>query len=836
MNLIFRQIFIVLAALCISITVPAQEIPLLPGDPAVVKGVMPNGMEYYLVGNPTTKSVADFALVQKTGRLTAPEDSSQTRTEDLAGKAFSSLRRVGPKHAKVCMAHLGVIPGRSGFAEVTDDATIFEFNNVRLDVSNALDSTLLILMDIADMPNYHDDGFLRKWYSPADQAVIVSGDIDPSAVAAKLTSMSYMVPSRPSAGRPSYENEDIGGTAIINDVPGNRGLKEISATWTSERVPREYMNTVQPEIFEMALNTLGATAAGRLKMSLKGMDIPVADVSYEHNCSSEYPYDDSFTLKVTVAQENAAAARDAMASVMASIKTDGAMANEFLTAESSYIQHLIDKASVPVRSNGEYIDICRNAFLYNSSLASSREKLDFHTSRTPPDTMRQRLFNGIAAALIDTLWTPEHPAAVEYEDITIPDTLVNPVAPVKIKLKSSKREPVSGGSIWTFSNGFRVIYKKMASDRMYYSLALNGGYGNIKGLKEGEGAFVADYFGTCRVSGMEADDFVNALRMKGLTMDMNVGLSNTQISGNASYESMPLLMRSLLAVANERTADTEEFEYYMESEYLALDMAQGSLRARMTAIDSIMCPGYAYSPYKVRGRISEGFRDRAEAFYGSQFAKMNDGALILAGNMNEEKLKKILLDYVGHFRTSGKMSERTSVHYQPVSGWSTYTVDGAEDNVDIAYSARMPFTMDNYMAAEIASDVIRQRLTSLGINLSISSNCRIYPEERVNVFISFPEASLKTLSEIRSVLGELLTTEISDEELKPYKETVKHRTAQEMKSPAYWLHAIALRYLDGKDVSTGYAARIDAVTPAKVRYVLDLLNDGCKVEYVTIKR
>ncbi len=836
MNLGFRQIFTILTALCIPIIMPAQDIPVLPGNPAVVKGMTPNGMTYYLVSNPTTKSVADFALIQKTGRLTAPEDSSQTRAADLAGKAFSSLRRVGPEHAKVCMAHLGVIPGRNGFSEVTDDATVFEFNDVRLDVSNGLDSTLLILMDIADRPNYSDDKFLQKWYSPADQAIIVSGDIDPSAVAAKLVNMSYMIPARPSSGRPAYKNENKGGTPMINDVPGNSGLKEISVTWTSERVPREYMNTVQPEIFEMSLNTLGTAAANRLKRNLKDIDIPAADVSYDHICSSEYPYDDLFTLKATVEDRNVAAAKDAIASVIAGIDAEGIMTNEFLIAESSYIQHLTDKSALSVKSNEEYIDICRNAFLYNSSTASSTEKLKFHTSRALPDTMRQRLFNGIAAALIDTLWTPERPMAAEHEDIIIPDTLVNPAVPVKVKLKSSKREPVSGGSLWTFSNGFRVIYRKMASDRMYYSLALNGGYGNIEDMKEGEGAFIADYFRTCRISGMEAEDFINILRMKGLTMDMNVGLSNTLISGNASYESMPLLLRSLLAVTNERTADAEGFDYYMESEYLALDMAQGGMTARMTAIDSIMCPGYAYSPYKVRGRISEGFRDRAEDFYDSQFAKMQDGVLILAGNMNEEKLKKILLDYIGYFRTSGKASKRTSVHYQPVSGWSTYTVDGAEDNVDIAYSARMPFTMENYMAEEIASAVIRQKLTELGIYFSLSGNCRIYPEERVNLLISFPGASLKTLAEIRSILGELQSMEITDEKLKPYKEALKHRISQEMKSPEYWMLSIALRYLDGKDISTSYAAKIDAVTPAKVRYVLDLLSDGSKVEYVTIKR
>ena len=52
----------------------------------------------------------------------------------------------------------------------------------------------------------------------------------------------------------------------------------------------------------------------------------------------------------------------------------------------------------------------------------------------------------------------------------------------------------------------------------------------------------------------------------------------------------------------------------------------------------------------------------------------------------------------------------------------------------------------------------------------------------------------------------------------------------------YWLHVIAMRQLDGKDFTTGYATRIDAVTPEKTSAVLSLLENGTKIEYVIKKR
>ncbi len=834
MNLGFRQIFAILAGLCFAINVPAQDMPVLPADPAVLKGVMPNGMAYYLVTNPDEKGVADFALVQKTGLKTVRDEEG--RVLAAAEGALDSLKRVD---IRKYFSNHEIIPDKEGIIEVTDDATVFRFNNVRLDVGvNVMDSTLLMIMDIADRASYVDDEFINKWYAPADQAVIVSGDIDSKSLVSKLIYMSYMTPFKVSEQRPEYVREAEGHNMSVAE---RNGFAEVSGIWVSDRIPQEYMNTVQPEILEMSFNTLGDAAAGRIRASLKNKDVPVADVSYSHVCSSEYPYEDSFAVHVVVGAEDVGKARESISAVMTSIDSKGLMTNEYIMSEASYLHRLGYEADRPLRSNHEFVDRCRNAFLYNSSLASAKEKLDFHTSRNLPDTMRQRLFNGIASAVIDTVELSSVVPSEPYADIVIPDTLSSPVAPVKLKIKSSRREPVSGGTIWTFSNGIKVVYKKVASERMYYALALNGGYSDVAGLNPGEGAFVGDHFKSYRICGMESSDFMRLLGKEGITMDVTVNLSNMLLDGSIPKRKIPVLLRSLLAVANERTSGSRrDFEYHRACEYLALDYAQGSFMARMTAIDSIMCPGYTYSPYKVKGRMSDDFPEKAGDFYDRQFSKVNDGVLVLVGNVDEEDLKKTLIEYLGHFRTAEGVSKKPVVRYQPVTGWSTYTVDGDSDNVDVAISARMPLTMDNYVAAGLAAMVVNreiaQKLNGSDCKYQFTYNCRIYPEERINAMISMSSASLDDLSAVRTVLNELTSMELSDADLKPYKEALKDHVAKEMKSPEYWVHAIVLRYLDGKDMSTKYASKTDAVTTERVKSILALLDEGCKVEYVTIKK
>ena len=135
----FRQILAVLASLLFAISMPAQDIPVLPDDPAVLKGVTPNGLSYYLVSNKSVIGAADFALVQRNGSITD------------AREALLSLPRVKSQSPQDFLLRHGSAPGRYGYVKASDDAVVFRMENISLTSGRAvLDSTLLMIMDIVD--------------------------------------------------------------------------------------------------------------------------------------------------------------------------------------------------------------------------------------------------------------------------------------------------------------------------------------------------------------------------------------------------------------------------------------------------------------------------------------------------------------------------------------------------------------------------------------------------------------------------------------------------------------------------------------------------------------
>ena len=100
-------LLIVAIQLIFATIVPAQDLPVLAPDPAIKQGVLPNGMTYYVVTNPSTKGCADFSLVQRSGTGTVPE-VSQERCVSVAKEALASLPRIKSTSPQAWLASHGV--------------------------------------------------------------------------------------------------------------------------------------------------------------------------------------------------------------------------------------------------------------------------------------------------------------------------------------------------------------------------------------------------------------------------------------------------------------------------------------------------------------------------------------------------------------------------------------------------------------------------------------------------------------------------------------------------------------------------------------------------------
>ena len=855
MRFLYKHIsclFFMLACL----TLQGQELPSLGAAPEIRQGSLPDGIRYYLVTNASQRGVADFALVQR-GR----QDIAQARGQ------LRELPHFGARAPYRFLADHGVGYAQDGYLSLTGDAALFSFHDVPVAEESVADSTLLMLFDIAAA-------------SGGPQAVVVCGDIDPARIRERMELLSMMVPTlEEKAGASACAWQPSDSLSLLFSRNGGKQVAAIHATFHAERTPRELMNTPQPLISRTYAEALGSIVRDRLERSFRAGGIPLAGYRFRYRDSAQGPDDERHTITLYTSAGQLGEATRRLASVLSSLDRDGAGMEEFLLARESRIAEARREAA---RSpdNGEYLERCVASYLYGANLASGQMLSAFLGTRRLEDDRELELFNGFARALLDSArnLTLRFDLPLPPPDAgTLRDAFrqgwaeadAAPRAPLsrlperapaqKVRLSADAPEPLSGGRLWTFSNGIKVIYKKMGSDRSFrYALMLRGGVAEVAGLQKGESAFVGDMLGLSRVARMSGEAFRQSLEANGITLEAAATLSDLRITGRAPAEQLPLLMRSLLALSEEREPDLAAFEAYRKEEALRIDREALSPRDINSLMDSILRPDYAYPERKRIACLGDDLPQRADRYFSSLFDKVGDGVLMLIGDLDEEALKKELRSTLGGFRTQKRYASRPRVESRFAAGSVTRTdqaapgaVGGREIGVHAALSAAIPYSLEGYLSFLVACEMVRGRLatalTDQGASAELTQRLELFPSERLTLYVRCrpcPENGLPEgvvpgtvndlLDAMRSVTRRLDALKATDAEIQFHKNRILSQWERRLADPQALTDAVLTRYSEGKDLVTDYKAALGRVSAESVAQILAQLSQGAEVEYIII--
>ncbi|MFY0630223.1 MAG: insulinase family protein [Flavobacteriaceae bacterium] len=139
---------IVVFLLAFSATASAQKIDLnapLPVDKTFKKGVLSNGMTYYIKSTDVTKDVASFYIIQNVGSV-LENDDQQGLAHFLEHMAFNGTKNFAGKGILNTMEKHGLIFGRDINAYTSFDETVYNVNNIPTK-PELIDTGLLILHD-----------------------------------------------------------------------------------------------------------------------------------------------------------------------------------------------------------------------------------------------------------------------------------------------------------------------------------------------------------------------------------------------------------------------------------------------------------------------------------------------------------------------------------------------------------------------------------------------------------------------------------------------------------------------------------------------------------------
>lgn len=785
------------------------------------------GASYYIVKAPVKKGYASIALVQKGDSLTA---------EKRAGLSSAFLAR------------MGVGPSRDGFLTEREGSTVYTFRDVPFYKKEVLDSMLLYT-------------FYKMAQSSAPQAIIVSGDVEPTVELKKKMDLFSLLVQKLDAPRPEPPYEWNPSQPVALDF--SIGPESISVTYAGNRIPDVFMNTAQALVTDIFGLEFLVLLKNRLEKDFAREGVICSSVTFNSLRSCDYKGDERYTVTARIAPGQEDQALRVMARTIASMDSAGVSVKEFTDAKEVLRPGLLRQAAAVE----EKIDPCIAHFLFGANLAPASERVRLFARKNVPEETETRLFNKYASALLageDNLTlqlssrdTLDPAQALLVYNATYKNGLIAPFeadytwhgadsagidfTPPRVRLQKEKPEPVSGGTVWTFSNGIKVVYKEIKGSRMFnYSLVLGGGLSQIPDLQEGEGGHIGPMLRLYDVGGIPAPVFQDMLEVNGLSMNADVHLNSLVLSGSAPSGKLAFLMKTLLAICNEREMNREEFLRYSAVQELMEPSPQDIIYSQLH-------PGYRYTERP--GALTAQTQIKAEAYFADRFARFNDGVLIISGDLETGVVKRILGRYLGGFGIQKGTTPRRPVEFRQRNGTVTVTGDKGPRGIHVVMEAPMAVTSDNFYLSTVAAEVLKQslvwELAPYGFTADVSVGPMTQPQERFYMEIScFPVPAQglpadvadpdvnKAITAVRAAIVKSGKRLPAQADVQAWKNGLSERVKARLSTPEGFTMAQQTRYALNKDMNSRYSESLQAITPEKVRGFLAAISAGGAVEYI----
>ena len=139
-------VYVLVSVFCFNAS--AQNLNLndpLPIDQSIKKGVLPNGMTYYIHNTDVTKDVASYYIIQNVGSV-LENDEQQGLAHFLEHMAFNGTENFAGKGILNTLQKHGLVFGRDINAYTSFDETVYNINNIPT-TPELIDTGLLILHD-----------------------------------------------------------------------------------------------------------------------------------------------------------------------------------------------------------------------------------------------------------------------------------------------------------------------------------------------------------------------------------------------------------------------------------------------------------------------------------------------------------------------------------------------------------------------------------------------------------------------------------------------------------------------------------------------------------------
>ena len=926
--------FLTIVALFFACNIYAQQ-GKIDNDNTIRKGILPNGMTYYIRHNAQTKGVADFYIAQKVGSI-LEEKRQRGLAHFLEHMAFNGTKHfpgntLQPGIVAWCES-VGIKFGANLNAYTSVDQTVYNISAAPVTREGVIDSCLLILndwshellltdkeidkergvieeewrtrrsgmaiqrlseqampviyagtkysdcmpignIDIVRTFPYNDlRDYYSKWYRPDLQAIIVVGDINEDKIEEKIKKLFAKIPLPQNPAHRIYY--PIGNNEkMILYTATDKEQPTVNFTLYMKRdvTPKQERNTIQNYADDYKTNILRMAINDRLEELSRTKNAPFISASVRSGNFFLASTKDAFELSGVLKEGKVIEAIQLLVGEVERARANGITIDELKRGKAEMLSYAEnDYNDRSNRRNGEFVEQCVQNFLEETPIIEPEKELEM--VRKLDKTVTIDDVNELAKTIITnqnqvvTMFGPDKNtfkmptnSSIEnailkaqkqhYTPYKTQNTLTERLITKLPKPGSiiSERTYKYGYTEFTLSNGLKVYVRptNFEPDEVNLKLFSLGGK-NI--YPDSEMPNLTYLMAGATIGGVaQYNDLTLEKMLAGKTATVTPFIDNDTrgMAGTSNVKDTKTLLELVYLYFTQPRKDPQAFKNLMEQQQEFLTNAHvNPMLAYNDTLHKV-----AYATNRMASMDKEQLKrvnyNRIMHIYKELFDNAANFKLILTGNININKLRPLLCQYIATLPSNN--TKETIGTYEPklVDGKKTYIFHKKQTTptaiTTIVIKGKMEYNNRNELLMDAIGQLLRIVYTEKvredkggTYSVQVSGNLQHHPNDEALLRIAFqtdPQKYNDLIPIVYKELEKMATEGPSQQDLDKVKAYELKVYNQVLRMNNYWEYVLYTDLYNGIDVDTDFRYIVENMTCDDIRTTLrNLLNQNNCIE------
>lgn len=920
--------FLTIVALFFACNIYAQQ-GKIDNDNTIRKGILPNGMTYYIRHNAQTKGVADFYIAQKVGSI-LEEKRQRGLAHFLEHMAFNGTKHfpgntLQPGIVAWCES-VGIKFGANLNAYTSVDQTVYNISAAPVTREGVIDSCLLILndwshellltdkevdkergvieeewrtrrsgmamqrlseqampviyagtkysdcmpignIDIVRTFPYNDlRDYYSKWYRPDLQAIIVVGDINEDKIEEKIKKLFAKIPLPQNPAHRIYY--PIGNNEkMILYTATDKEQPTVNFTLYMKRdvTPKQERNTIQNYADDYKTNILRMAINDRLEELSRTKNVPFISASVRSGNFFLASTKDAFELSGVLKEGKVIEAIQLLVGEVERARANGITIDELKRGKAEMLSYAEnDYNDRSNRRNGEFVEQCVQNFLEETPIIEPEKELEM--VRKLDKTVTIDDVNALAKTIITnqnqvvTMFGPDKNTFKMPTNSSIENAILKVqkqhYTPYKTQNTLTERlitklpKPGSirfertykyGYTEFTLSNGLKVYVRptNFEPDEVNLKLFSLGGK-NI--YPDSEMPNLTYLMAGATIGGVgQNNDLTLEKMLAGKTATVTPFIDNDTrgMAGTSNVKDTKTLLELVYLYFTQPRKDPQAFKNLIEQQQEFLTNAHvNPMLAYNDTLHKV-----AYATNRMASMNKEQLKrvnyNRIMHIYKELFANAANFKLILTGNININKLRPLLCQYIATLPSNN--TKETIGTYEPklVDGKKTYIFHKKQTTptaiTTIVIKGKMEYNNRNELLMDAIGQLLRIVYTEKvredkggTYSVQASGDLQHHPNDEALLRIAFQTDPQKYNDLIPIVYKELEKMAIegpSQQDLDKVKAYELKVYNQVLRMNNYWEYVLYTDLYNGIDVDTDFRYIVENMTCGDIRTTLRNLLD-----------